>query len=46
VPLVAIFVGSEPGLTGPLGAGPIVTLGGKAASPAAAEVLAALERVI
>lgn len=45
VPLVAIFVGSEPGLTGPLGAGPIVTLGGKAAPPDATEVLAALERV-
>ena len=42
VPLVGVFVGSEPGLTGPTGAGPIVTLGGKAAPPAAAEVLAAL----
>lgn len=45
VPLVAIFVGSEPGLTGPRGAGPIATLGGKAAPPAAAEVLSALDRV-
>lgn len=43
VPLVAIFRDSEPGLTGPRGAGPIVTLGGKSAPPAAAEVLAAIE---
>jgi heptosyltransferase I len=43
VPLVAIFCGSEPGLTGPRGAGPIVTLGGRAAPPAAAAVLAAIE---
>ena len=44
VPLVAIFCGSEPGLTGPRGTGPITTLGGKGAPPSAAEVLAALER--
>jgi heptosyltransferase-1 len=46
VPLVAIFTGSEPGLTGPRGAGQTQILGAKGASPAAAEVLAAIERVI
>ena len=33
VPLVAIFVASEPGLTGPMGAGPIVVVGGKRQQP-------------
>jgi heptosyltransferase I len=46
VPLVAIFVGSEPGLTGPLGCGPITVVGGKGATPDAAEVLRALDRVV
>jgi heptosyltransferase-1 len=45
VPLVGIFVGSEPGLTGPLGAGPIAVVGGKGALPDAAEVLRAVDRV-
>jgi heptosyltransferase I len=43
VPLVAIFVGSEPGLTGPLGAGPIDVTGGKGQCPDVAEVLAAVD---
>jgi heptosyltransferase-1 len=48
VPLVAIFVGSEPGLTGPIGSGPIAILGGAPgkggpAMPDPAEVLAALD---
>jgi heptosyltransferase-1 len=46
VPLVAIFINSEPGLTGPMGGGPIAVLGGKRASPGPAEVLEALDRVI
>lgn len=46
VPLVSIFVGSEPGLTGPKGAGPIATLGGKGACPQATEVLAAIDQVM
>jgi heptosyltransferase I len=46
VPLVAIFVDSEPGLTGPMGGGPIAVVGGKRASPDPAEVLQALDRVI
>jgi lipopolysaccharide heptosyltransferase I len=49
VPLVAIFIGSKPGLTGPMGSGPIEivggTPGGKGAAPEPAEVLRALDRV-
>src|SRR5262249_48292337 len=37
VPLVGIFLGSEPGLTGPRGRGPIAIVGGKALAPAAGE---------
>jgi heptosyltransferase I len=44
VPLVAIFIDSEPGLTGPMGAGPITVLGGKGANPQPPEVLQALDR--
>jgi heptosyltransferase-1 len=46
VPLIAIFVDTEPGLTGPMGRGPITVVGGKGASPGPAEVLLALDRVI
>jgi heptosyltransferase-1 len=42
VPLVGIFVGSEPGLTGPRGRGPIAIVGGKGAMPEADDVRAAL----
>jgi heptosyltransferase I len=45
VPLVAIFVGSEPGLTGPMGQGPIEIVGGKGQVPSVGDVLGALERV-
>jgi heptosyltransferase-1 len=45
VPLVAIFVGSEPGLTGPKGVGPIVIVGGKNQMPSSGEVLAAAEQI-
>jgi heptosyltransferase-1 len=45
VPLVAIFVGSEPGLTGPMGQGPIEIVGGKGQVPSVGDVLDALERV-
>jgi heptosyltransferase-1 len=45
VPLVAIFTASEPGLTGPVGAGPITVVGGKDAPPSAAEVMAAVARL-
>ncbi len=46
VPLVAIFTGSEPGLTGPRGAGPIEILGNNGAAPSAADVLQTIERVV
>jgi heptosyltransferase-1 len=45
VPLVAIFIDSEPGLTGPMGAGPIAVVGGKGAAPEPGEVLHALDGV-
>lgn len=45
VPLVGIFCGSEPSLTGPRGPGRIKVVGGKGAMPSVEEVLAALQRV-
>ena len=38
VPLVAIFAGSDPHLTGPVGRGPVAVLGAKGRAPALAEV--------
>jgi len=46
VPLVAIFVGSEPGLTGPMGRGPIAVLGGNGQMPSVADASSALERLL
>jgi heptosyltransferase-1 len=43
VPLVGIFLGTEPGLTGPMGSGPIAVVGGKGKQVAVEEVIAALE---
>lgn len=43
VPLVAIFLSTEPGLTGPVGSGPIVILGGKDKAPAFDEVVRSVE---
>jgi heptosyltransferase-1 len=45
VPLVAIFVASEPGLTGPMGRGPIEIVGAMDESPFVAQVTAAIEKV-
>lgn len=45
VPLVAIFVGSEPGLTGPMGQGPITVVGGNGEMPSALTVIAAVDRI-
>ena len=45
VPLVAIFTGSKPGLTGPVGSGPIAVLGGEGAMPSVDDVQAAVERI-
>jgi heptosyltransferase I len=46
VPLIAIFVGSEPGLTGPLGAGPMTVLGGMGRPPKADEVTTAIKPLL
>jgi heptosyltransferase I len=46
VPLVAIFVGSEPSLTGPMGQGPIAVVGGKRKLPSVEDVTVALESFI
>ena len=46
VPLVAIFVGTDPGLTGPRGTGPIGIVGRKGAVPSTEEVFAKLEQVL
>ncbi|MGE0563833.1 MAG: lipopolysaccharide heptosyltransferase I [Pseudolabrys sp.] len=45
VPLVAIFAGSQPALTGPVGQGPIETVGTKGAPPSVDEVAQALARI-
>ncbi len=45
VPLVAIFTGSKPALTGPVGSGPIKLLGGEGAPPMVDEVRQAVETV-
>jgi heptosyltransferase I len=45
VPLVAIFTGSKPGLTGPVGSGPIAVLGADGAPPTVDAVMDAVEKV-
>lgn len=45
VPVVAIFLGSEPGLTGPRGTGPIAVVGGKGTTPDAAAVIRAIDHL-
>ena len=45
VPLVAIFAGSKPGLTGPVGSGPIAVLGADEAPPAVGAVVDAVARL-
>jgi heptosyltransferase-1 len=45
VPLVAIFLGSEPGLTGPVGSGRIEVAGQKGITPGEPDVIAAVERL-
>src|SRR5262245_1452259 len=46
VPLVGIFVGSEPDLTGPIGQGPIAVVGGNGAMPDPSAVAAAVDRIL
>lgn len=45
VPLVAIFVASEPGLTGPMGSAPIEIAGARDEPPFVAQVTTAIEKV-
>jgi heptosyltransferase-1 len=46
VPLAAIFLGSEPALTGPMGQGPIAVLGAKGAPPSVIEVAETVKQLI
>lgn len=46
VPLIAIFVATEPGLTGPVGQGPMTTLGGRGAYPSFVQAIAAAEALL
>jgi heptosyltransferase-1 len=45
VPLAAIFVGTNPELTGPVGQGRIAIVGGKFEAPPVSAVLGAIERL-
>jgi heptosyltransferase-1 len=45
VPLVAIFTGSKPNLTGPVGSGPITVLGAQGAPPSVDEVKSAVKEI-
>jgi lipopolysaccharide heptosyltransferase I len=46
VPLVAIFSGSKPSLTGPIGSGPLAVLGAEGAPPSVDKVYEAVEKVV
>ena len=46
VPLVAIFAGSKPGLTGPVGSGPMAVLGAEGAPPSVEAVREAVEGLL
>jgi heptosyltransferase I len=46
VPLVALFTGSDPRLTGPMGTGPIAIVGRSGGMPSVADVVAAADRVM
>ena len=46
VPLVAVFTGSEPALTGPVGSGPMRVIGGAKAKPEVNDIIAAIELVM
>jgi lipopolysaccharide heptosyltransferase I len=45
VPLVAIFAGSKPGLTGPVGSGPLAVVGTDGMAPSVDEVIAATLKI-
>jgi heptosyltransferase-1 len=46
VPLVGIYVSTDPGLTGPVGGGRMAVLGGRNGPPAARQVIEAAERLL
>jgi heptosyltransferase-1 len=46
VPLVGIYVSTDPGLTGPVGSGRMAVLGGRNGPPAARQVIEAAERLL
>jgi heptosyltransferase-1 len=46
VPLIAIFTSSEPGLTGPMGHGPIAVVGGKHKQASVSDVVGAFETLV
>lgn len=46
VPLLGIYIATDPGLTGPHGAGPMRVLGGDGSAPSAAQAIAAAERLL
>jgi heptosyltransferase I len=46
VPTVAIFRGSDPALTGPVGRGPIAICGSAVSAPTVADVLSAVDRIM
>jgi heptosyltransferase-1 len=46
VPLVGIYVATDPGLTGPVGSGPMSVLGGKAGAPEARQAIEAAEGLL
>jgi len=46
VPLVGIYVSTDPGLTGPVGSGPMSVLGGKSGAPSARQAIEATEKLL
>ena len=46
VPLVGIYVSTDPGLTGPVGSGPMSVLGGKSGAPSARQAIEAAEKLL
>ncbi|MBI5131910.1 MAG: lipopolysaccharide heptosyltransferase I [Rhodopseudomonas palustris] len=46
VPLVGIYVSTDPGLTGPVGSGPMSVLGGKSGAPSARQAIEAAETLL
>lgn len=45
VPLIAVFLATDPGLTGPVGGGPITVLGGKGLYPSFERVIEAAQKL-